>query len=52
MAAQRGRDVRWAERAVRDRKHAKSNPFAQVKGDFEVLKLLGEPTLVKIAREC
>ena len=29
-----------AERAVRDRRHAKSNPFAQLKGDFEVAKLL------------
>jgi acetyl-CoA acetyltransferase len=40
-----------AERAVRDRKHAKSNPFAQVKGDFEVAKLLGEPTLVSPLRK-
>jgi len=40
-----------AERAVRDRKHAKSNPFAQVKGDFEVAKLLGEPPLVSPLRK-
>jgi acetyl-CoA acetyltransferase len=40
-----------AERAVRDRKHAKSNPFAQVKGDFEVAKLLGEPHLVSPLRK-
>ena len=40
-----------AERAVRDRKHAKSNPFAQVKGDFEVAKLLGEPQLVSPLRK-
>jgi acetyl-CoA acetyltransferase len=32
-----------AERAVRDRKNAKSNPFAQVKGEFEVEKLLAAP---------
>jgi acetyl-CoA acetyltransferase len=40
-----------AERAVRDRKHAKSNPFAQVKGDFEVAKLLSEPHLVSPLRK-
>jgi acetyl-CoA acetyltransferase len=40
-----------AERAVRDRKNAKSNPFAQVKGDFEVAKLLGEPHLVSPLRK-
>ena len=34
-----------AERAVRDRRNAKSNPFAQVKGDFEASKLLAEPTI-------
>ncbi|HEU4431600.1 MAG TPA: thiolase domain-containing protein [Myxococcota bacterium] len=34
-----------AERAVRDRRNAKSNPFAQLKGDFEVEKLLAEPFL-------
>jgi acetyl-CoA acetyltransferase len=39
-----------AERAVRDRKHARSNPFAQLAGDFDVLKLLGEPTLVSPLR--
>ncbi|HEX2484839.1 MAG TPA: thiolase domain-containing protein [Myxococcota bacterium] len=32
-----------AEAAVRDRRNAKDNPFAQVKGDFEAAKLLGEP---------
>jgi acetyl-CoA acetyltransferase len=40
-----------AERAVRDRKHAKDNPFAQVKGDFEVAKLLSEPHLVSPLRK-
>jgi acetyl-CoA acetyltransferase len=40
-----------AERAVRDRGHAKSNPFAQVKGDFEVAKLLAEPHLVAPLRK-
>jgi acetyl-CoA acetyltransferase len=40
-----------AERAARDRKHAKSNPFAQLKGDFDPLKLLGEPTLVAPLRK-
>lgn len=32
-----------AERAVRDRRNAKSSPFAQVKGDFEVDELLAAP---------
>jgi acetyl-CoA acetyltransferase len=40
-----------AERAVRDRGNAKSNPFAQVKGDFEVAKLLAEPQLVSPLRK-
>jgi acetyl-CoA acetyltransferase len=40
-----------AERAVRDRRNAKSNPFAQVAGDFEVPKLLGEPMLVSPLRK-
>jgi acetyl-CoA acetyltransferase len=40
-----------AERAVRDRGNAKSNPFAQVKGDFEVAKLLSEPHLVSPLRK-
>jgi acetyl-CoA acetyltransferase len=40
-----------AERAVRDRGNAKSNPFAQVKGDFEVAKLLAEPHLVSPLRK-
>jgi len=40
-----------AERAVRDRGHAKANPNAQVKGDFEVAKLLSEPHLVSPLRK-
>jgi acetyl-CoA acetyltransferase len=40
-----------AERAVRDRMNAKNNPFAQLKGDFEVAKLLAEPTLVSPLRK-
>jgi acetyl-CoA acetyltransferase len=40
-----------AERAVRDRRNAKANPFAQVKGDFEVEKLLAEPHLVSPLRK-
>jgi acetyl-CoA acetyltransferase len=40
-----------AERAVRDRRNAKSNPFAQVKGDFEVEKLLAAPQLVSPLRK-
>ncbi len=39
-----------AEHAVRDRGNAKSNPFAQLKGDFEVAKLLGDPHLVSPLR--
>jgi acetyl-CoA acetyltransferase len=40
-----------AEAAARDRRNAKSNPFAQVKGDFEVEKLLAEPYLVSPLRK-
>jgi acetyl-CoA acetyltransferase len=40
-----------AERAVRDRRNAKTNPFAQVKGEFEVAKLLSEPHLVSPLRK-
>ncbi len=40
-----------AERAVRDRKNAKANPYAQLKGDFEVAKLLSEPYLVSPLRK-
>jgi acetyl-CoA acetyltransferase len=39
-----------AEVAVRDRRNAKANRFAQVKGDFEVEKILGEPYLVSPLR--
>ncbi len=39
-----------AERAVRDRRNAKSNPFAQLAGDFELDALLAEPTLVSPLR--
>jgi acetyl-CoA acetyltransferase len=41
---------RMAEVAVRDRRNAKQNPFAQVKGDFEVEKILAEPYLVSPLR--
>jgi len=40
-----------AERAVRDRRHAKSNPFAQLAGEFEVEKLLAEPAVVSPLRK-
>ena len=40
-----------AEVAVRSRRDAKDNPLAQVKGDFEVEKLLAEPTLVSPLRK-
>jgi acetyl-CoA acetyltransferase len=40
-----------AERAARDRKNAKSNPFAQVKGYFSVDKLLADPMLVSPLRK-
>jgi len=39
-----------AEAAVRSRRHAKDNPFAQLKGDFEVEQLLAEPYLVSPLR--
>ncbi len=39
-----------AETAVRSRRHAKDNPFAQLKGDFEVEQLLAEPYLVSPLR--
>jgi acetyl-CoA acetyltransferase len=39
-----------AEVAVRDRRNAKSNRFAQLAGDFEVEKLLAEPYLVSPLR--
>ena len=37
--------------AARDRRHAKANPFAQVRGDFEPAKLLAEPYLVSPLRK-
>ncbi len=40
-----------AERAVRDRRNAKSNPFAQLSGDFDVEKLLAAPALVSPLRK-
>jgi acetyl-CoA acetyltransferase len=40
-----------AEIAVRNRQAAKSNPYAQVAGDFEVDKLLSAPTLVSPLRK-
>jgi len=40
-----------AEVAVRSRRDAKANPFAQVVGDFEVEKLLAEPHLVSPLRK-
>jgi acetyl-CoA acetyltransferase len=45
----RERDM--AERAVRDRAHAKDNPNAQVKGDFSVEEILAEPYLVNPLRK-
>ena len=39
-----------AEVAVRDRKNALDNPYAQVKGDFDVEALLAEPYLVSPLR--
>jgi len=39
-----------AEVAVRSRRDAKQNPFAQLRGDFEVEKLLAEPTLASPLR--
>lgn len=40
-----------AEVAVRSRRDAKDNPFAQLTGDFEVDKLLAEPHLVSPLRK-
>ena len=40
-----------AEVAVRSRRAAKANPFAQVAGDFEVEKILAEPFLVSPLRK-
>jgi acetyl-CoA acetyltransferase len=40
-----------AEVAVRDRRQARDNPYAQVKGEFEVETLLAEPTLVSPLRK-
>ena len=40
-----------AERAVRDRRNAKDNPYAQVKGDFAADALLAEPHLVSPLRK-
>ncbi len=40
-----------AERAVRDRGHAKDNPYAQVKGDYTVEQILAEPYLVSPLRK-
>ena len=39
-----------AEVAARSRRDAKDNPFAQLTGDFEVEKLLADPTLVSPLR--
>ena len=39
-----------AEVAVRSRRDARQNPFAQLRGDFEVEKLLAEPTLASPLR--
>jgi acetyl-CoA acetyltransferase len=44
-------DREMAERAVRDRAQAKSNPNAQVKGDFTVDGILAEPFLVNPLRK-
>jgi acetyl-CoA acetyltransferase len=40
-----------AEAAARDRRNAKANAFAQLKGDFEVEKLLAAPYLVSPLRK-
>ena len=45
----RERDM--AEVAVRSRRDAKRNPYAQLKGDFEVEKLLAEPYLIVAAAQ-
>jgi len=42
---------KMAEVAARDRANALANPFAQVKGQFEVEKLLAEPYLVSPLRK-
>ncbi len=39
-----------AEIAVRSRRDAKDNPFAQLAGDYEVDKILAEPTLISPLR--
>ena len=44
-------DREMAERASRDRKNAKDNPYAQVKGDFSVDEILAEPYLVNPLRK-
>jgi len=44
-------DREMAERAVRDRAQAKSNPNAQLKGDFTVDGILAEPFLVNPLRK-
>jgi acetyl-CoA acetyltransferase len=47
-----GRSPReMAEVAVRSRRDAQQNPYAQVKGDFEVEKLLAEPALASPLRK-
>ena len=43
-------DKEMAEVAVRDRGNAKTNPYAQVKGDFDAEALLSEPYLVSPLR--
>jgi acetyl-CoA acetyltransferase len=40
-----------AEVAVRSRRDAKENPFAQLRGDFEVEKLLAEPAIASPLRK-
>jgi len=40
-----------AEVAARSRRDAKQNPYAQLRGDFEVEKLLAEPTLASPLRK-
>jgi acetyl-CoA acetyltransferase len=44
-------DRDMAERAVRDRGHAKDNPNAQVKGDYTVEGILAEPFFVNPLRK-
>jgi acetyl-CoA acetyltransferase len=44
-------EQQMAEVAVRDRANAKTNPYAQVKGDFEAAKILSEPYLVSPLRK-